>query len=157
MVDGTTRESLIRSFLLCWVPVLVWAAFIFYLSSQSEPPQPPAVSRLPEWSSIAHFGLYFVLGALLSNAFKGQGARGQGPGTTKDEIPPSPGPPQGIAPSRAYLLAFVVGALYGASDEVHQYFVPRRQTDPLDWMVDVAGVLVGSLVLLLWQMRANKT
>lgn len=50
----------------------------------------------------------------------------------------------------AALLAFAVGrrrwwipmlvvALVGLLDEWHQFYVPGRNSSPLDWMVDVAG------------------
>ena len=154
MVDGTARDSLTRGFPLYWLPVLLWAAFIFYLSSQSVPPQPPGVSLLPQWSSMAHFGLYLVLGALLYRGFQGRGfglLDGRPvPGDTGAATKSS------MLPVTAYFLSFLAGALFGASDEVHQYFVPLRQMDPVDWMVDVAGVMAGSFVLLLWHLRRNK-
>jgi VanZ family protein len=45
-------------------------------------------------------------------------------------------------------LAFALGALYGASDELHQAFVPGRMGSPLDVAIDVVGVACG---VLLWQ------
>jgi VanZ family protein len=38
------------------------------------------------------------------------------------------------------LWTFVLGALYAASDEVHQLFVPYRVADFLDWVADVVGI-----------------
>jgi VanZ family protein len=40
----------------------------------------------------------------------------------------------------------LLGSLYGASDEVHQSFVPGRAADPLDWVADSAGAVAGVLV-----------
>jgi VanZ family protein len=53
-------------------------------------------------------------------------------------------------------LAVVVGiaALYGISDELHQIFVPGREADPLDWLVDVAGATAGALVVYAAMRRA---
>ncbi len=45
-------------------------------------------------------------------------------------------------------LAMAVGALYAASDELHQTFVPGRMGAPLDVVIDVVGVVCG---VLLWQ------
>jgi VanZ family protein len=43
------------------------------------------------------------------------------------------------------MLALAAGAVYAATDELHQYFVPSRQMDAVDWLVDLAGVLAGSV------------
>jgi len=43
----------------------------------------------------------------------------------------------------------LLGALYAASDEVHQLFVPYRVADPLDWAADVVGVVL-SVFLFRW-------
>ena len=45
-------------------------------------------------------------------------------------------------------LAFVLGALYAISDEVHQSLVPGRLGSPLDVALDAVGVVVG---IVLWQ------
>jgi VanZ family protein len=37
-----------------------------------------------------------------------------------------------------------LGVAYGASDEVHQAFVPGRSADPADWAADALGVLAGT-------------
>ena len=130
MVDRTPRQLTARSFLLHWLPAVLWAALIFCLSSQSEPPQPATVSRVPGWSSIAHFGLYFVLGALLYRALQG-----------RDSTPLSDTSKRAGLVIIPFAYAVVAGALYGATDEVHQYFVPERQTDIFDWLVDVCGTM----------------
>lgn len=41
-----------------------------------------------------------------------------------------------------YLLSILVCILYGASDEIHQYFVPGRYTSWGDWMADVIGAFM---------------
>ena len=45
-------------------------------------------------------------------------------------------------------LAFVLGALYAVSDELHQMFVAGRMGSPLDVGIDTVGVACG---VLLWQ------
>lgn len=35
------------------------------------------------------------------------------------------------------------GAVFAALDEFHQFFVPGRIADPLDWMLDLVGILAG--------------
>lgn len=147
MVDPTAGRSVAQGLLL-WLPVAAWAALIFALSSQSEPPDPAGLSGRPGWSQAAHFGLYLVLGGLLYRAFLGAGkaamgrAGGAGNGTPQMRD--------------TYLLALAAGALYAATDEVHQYFVPLRQADITDWVVDLAGVLAGALAVLALERRRGK-
>ena len=43
----------------------------------------------------------------------------------------------------AYLAALLFGMLYGASDEVHQLFVPLRSFSAADWLADICGVCLG--------------
>jgi len=45
-------------------------------------------------------------------------------------------------------LAFALGTLYAASDELHQTFVPGRMGSPLDVAIDAVGVACG---VVLWQ------
>ncbi len=40
---------------------------------------------------------------------------------------------------RALWLALLATSAYGASDEWHQYFVPGRSCDVMDWLADTAG------------------
>ena len=53
-------------------------------------------------------------------------------------------------PFRAYLF----GALYAFSDELHQLFVPGRSCDPLDFLADSMGIAVG-IVIVLWAHRSS--
>jgi VanZ family protein len=48
---------------------------------------------------------------------------------------------------RAAVAAFVVAALYAASDEYHQSFVEGRSGSPVDWAIDCAGAALASLWL----------
>ncbi len=44
--------------------------------------------------------------------------------------------------------AVLAGAAYAVTDEVHQIFVSGRQGSPLDWLIDVAGVVAGVAIAL---------
>jgi VanZ family protein len=51
------------------------------------------------------------------------------------------------ATKRALIWASVIStALYGLSDEIHQYFVPERSADPFDWMADAVGGALGAVI-----------
>ena len=48
-------------------------------------------------------------------------------------------------------LAFVIGAAYACSDEIHQLFVPGRSGQVTDVLIDCTGLLVGIILVLLIQ------
>ncbi len=59
-----------------------------------------------------------------------------------------------------YVIGFLVCVLYGASDEIHQYFTPGRAALVKDVFIDSGGAAAGMVVALLviWAvMRKNKT
>jgi VanZ family protein len=108
---------------LAWLPAMAWAVTIYALSSRSTVPAP----EIPYVDKVLHFGAYAVLGALL--AF-------------------------GAARSRLRMAAaLAIGLLYGASDEIHQMFVPGRSPDVLDWAADAAGVITACYFYTRWRSR----
>ena len=48
---------------------------------------------------------------------------------------------------RTARLAWLLTALYGLSDEIHQSFVPNRSSSLNDVVLDAAGALIGLLLL----------
>lgn len=112
-----------KRFLRAWGPALLWAALIFTLSSRSRVPGPD----FPNSDKVAHFGAYAILGLALAYGAARSGA--------------------------APLWMIVLGSLYGASDEVHQSFVPGRSPDVADWVADSAGAIVGVLAFQLIHSR----
>ncbi|HEX2093541.1 MAG TPA: VanZ family protein [Longimicrobiaceae bacterium] len=99
-----------------WIPAVLWAAAIFWVSSRPKVPVPDTLGA----DKLLHFGAYALLGFLLA-----RGASGSG-----------------LAPRWPVAL----GWLYGVSDEVHQSFVPGRSADPADWLADALGVVAGTLL-----------
>ncbi len=94
-------------------------ALIFHFSAQqSVGPELPAFTRV-----IAHFSEYFILAALWIWAL----------------LP---------ALGRS---ALIVGALitfgYAISDEFHQSFVPGRDSDPVDVLVDTIGIATATWLM----------
>jgi VanZ family protein len=53
-------------------------------------------------------------------------------------------------------LALAVAALYAASDEFHQSFVPSRGASVVDVLIDTCGACIGIAVVLFWRMRHDK-
>ena len=90
---------------------------IFYFSAQE------AVGpELPAWTRpVAHFTEYFLLATLWSWA---------------------------LAPvlgRRALLAAGAISFVYALSDEYHQSFVPGRDSDPVDALLDTLGICAALL------------
>ena len=88
---------------------------IFYLSAQqSVGPELPNFTRV-----IAHFSEYALLAGLWAWALEPYLGR------------------------RAILAAAAIAMLYAVSDEFHQSFVPGRDSDPIDVLVDCCGIAFG--------------
>ena len=114
------------TWLRCWGPVCGYAGLIFYLSSQSHPEDnlPSFVGLLSD--KVLHVAEYAVLGGLCYMAFRYG---------TGDRLRPWAG-----------LLAVLLASLYGLSDEIHQSFVPFRESSGFDWLADGIGATLGAVV-----------
>ena len=105
--------------IIAWGPAVAWAVVLFALSALPGSTRQLAPD-LPD--KVLHFIVYSVMGATLAHA------RYHG----------------GASLSHGWMIA--LGALYAATDEWHQAFVPRRTPSFGDWMADLAGVCVGYAV-----------
>ena len=108
-----------RKKLLWWIPALIWAGGIFYLSSltfNNVKPPPFEIS-----DKAIHAGLFSVLaifiyvGLIQTTRFNGWACAG---------------------------IAFCFAVIYGGLDELHQYYVPGRIMDAKDWVADGVGALL---------------
>jgi len=52
---------------------------------------------------------------------------------------------------RLFFTVFIIGTLYGASDELHQRFVPNRFASPWDALADMIGILLGMILFRVWK------
>lgn len=138
-----------RSFLWYWLPVLVWMCLIFSASSDRMSFQHSSrlVGPFLHWlfphlsdesvhavvmfvRKCAHLTEYAVLALLLWRALR-------------KSAQPGPAPWQW---SKAGLVLALV-ALYAASDEFHQAFVPSREASVWDVLLDTTGAAIGLLCL----------
>lgn len=97
------------------MPVLLWMAAVFTLSSLPMPELPEA-PNIPHADKIAHGVAYAVGGLLVARAAANP------------------------------LVAVLVPAIFGVTDEWHQKSVPGRQSDLADWIADLLGTLAGVLI-----------
>ena len=142
-----------RKFVIYLSLTLLYAALIFYLSSQSHLPQ--AASEMEHYlreilrnigtqyfytfkfimeyfDKLEHFILFFVFGILLRL-------------TASHSRYPS-------IRDNAMLVTLMVGIGYGALDEVHQMLVPHRSASVADFIADAAGIIAAQIfiALVLW-------
>ncbi|MFP4559267.1 MAG: VanZ family protein [Archaeoglobaceae archaeon] len=127
---------------------VIYAGFIFYLSSQSDPSssleknefivQLYMAVKSSEFAFLAypiypatkypdkflHVAIYGIFGILLHASFRYR---------------------HPVAYSS--LLAIVVGFLYGITDEFHQSFVPGRTASLWDLTADIIGLLLAQIVI----------
>jgi VanZ family protein len=142
----------VSSWLRAWWPALLWAAFIFVMSTDTfsahhtsiilEPLIRWLAPRLSEDDvefvhfvirKSAHFAEYFIFGVFLYRAVRG-----------------------------AYkgwrwtwgLTAWFMAACYSGLDEIHQAFIASRTASPYDSLIDSSGAFVAMIFLLLWFNRS---
>jgi VanZ family protein len=139
----------IRSFVRYWLPPLVWMVIIFSASSDSGSFQHSSriIGPLVRWllpnlsneavhaivvfvRKCAHLAEYAVLALLLWRALRQESAQDY---------------PAWRWSKAGLVLALV--ALYAASDEIHQAFVPSREASIWDVLLDTSGAAFGLLCL----------
>lgn len=119
-IMNPTNSSPFKRFAYYWLPVLIYCLIIFIQSSF------PASEHVPDFDfsdKLLHVAAYAVLGLLLYRALNAMDKR--------------------IPPARLIALSIFLTILYGASDEIHQYFVPSRCAEFLDFAADAIGGVVG--------------
>jgi len=141
----------VRRFLKFWLPVLAWMIFIFIGSTDllSAEHTSRFIGPFLRWlapgisdatvASIqlvvrkgAHLTEYAILAALLSRALR----------LIQQQV------------GRAFLVSFLIAAVYAVLDEFHQSFVASRTGSPWDVLIDCAGALAG--VLIYWRAIRNR-
>jgi hypothetical protein len=108
-----------------WVPVLAYMGAIFFVQSLSVPPSPPGLN-----DKLTHLLGYALLAWLTTRACAG-----------------------GLGRRVSLASAMTAVALtsgYGATDEIHQMFVPLRTVELFDWYADTAGGLLGTGGAMAW-------
>lgn len=104
-------------------PAILIAVSIWLLSSLPTVPLPGT----PGADKVAHFIAYAALGAACALALSITSLESR--------------------KASLSLIAALLSALYGAADELHQYYVPGRVTSLSDWLADLGGSLTGSALM----------
>lgn len=60
------------------------------------------------------------------------------------------------AAAQSFLFTMIFIFLYAAVDEVHQIFIPGRYCDPLDWIADSLGGIIGIILVRFFILSAEK-
>jgi VanZ family protein len=111
-----------RALVLAWLPVALYMALIWILSSFPLPELP--IDSVPLRDKGVHLVEYAGLAFFVQHA------------TSRSW------PTHSLV--RVMLLAVVVTGAWGLLDELHQAFVPGRSADLLDLAADVAGAMLGT-------------
>lgn len=113
-----------KHFLKFWFPVIIYAIIIFWVSSQQ---QPFGVEiEIVGLDKILHIIEYAILGFLLARAFAGSSEK--------------------ISIRDLVLITFIIGTLYGLTDEFHQHFTPGRVVSILDLISDAISSFLGAVI-----------
>lgn len=119
MFENKKHSGSTLSTVVVWLPTILYCGLIFYLSSS---PLPESVSQLPVSDKVLHFLEYGLLSSLFFYSLRRSSPR------------------RGIRATA--VLSILFASLYGASDEIHQYFVPGRDSSIADVLADVFGAIV---------------
>ena len=129
-----------------YIATIAYAAYIFYLSSKES--LKGSGVEVTGFDKANHFMEYSILGFLLMlSLYLTPYACSLLKRVTSKKC-------EGDA-----LIAWVLGSLYGVSDEVHQHFVPGRTFDIFDMAADSLGTLfgiAGALIILFIYMKFIK-
>ncbi len=142
-----------KNFLKHWLPVLIWLGVIFLGSTDMLSAEHTSRFLVPflRWidpqisfatlnaiqlgiRKLGHLTEYAILAMLLWRALR-SGTRWQ------------------MKMSILFLVAALASAIFAASDEFHQSFVPSRTASPNDVMIDICGALIGLLSCLMFAAR----
>jgi len=100
-----------------WLPVILWAGFIFYLSSIPN----LKTARDPFWDealrNFLHFLFYFIFCLLWLRAL------------------------HLVLKTKRYLFSAIFVFFYSVADEFHQHLVPTRSFQVMDLLIDNLGSL----------------
>ena len=115
-----------------WLPVLLYMAAIFFVSSLEKAPLPEGIpDKGAHW--LGYLGLGVLVVRALAHGLPARITLGQG------------------------LVAMIVNVAYAATDEYHQLFVPGRSADINDVYADALGAAAGIVVCWAWGIISRRS
>jgi len=112
--------------LLVYVPLVFYWIVLFIATTLP-------TERMPSFDisdKLQHFGAYLVLSVLFNLTISFQ---------TKIKL----------IREKHYFFTLIIVAVYAAFDEIHQYFIPGRSCEFLDFFADIVGLLAGLSIVFL--------
>jgi VanZ family protein len=116
--------------IVLWIGVGAYCALIFLASSI---PGSDVDTGPPGTDKLLHLIEYLILSFLLFSAMRSQ----------------FPKVPSG----RVFIFVCILSTLYGISDEIHQRYVPLRECDPVDMILDGIGSALGAYWAMIRSLR----
>jgi VanZ family protein len=127
MTAESDRDVRYLSYLM---PPVLWALTIFVGSSIPAMDFPDA--DIFKVDKLIHLIIYLIFACLIYRALGMEG------------VP-------ALLGRHRLTVTFLIVAVYGASDEFHQYFVPGRSMEFFDWVADASGAIVWILVVTVYK------
>ncbi len=120
-------------FILYQLPAYIWAIVILALTSY------PSI-KLPDIGfdpvdKLAHFGVYFILSALVLRAIVKNGP---------------------VVKQNQWNKGILISSIFAIFDELHQIPIPGRQGDIMDFLADFLGILFAGLLFKLLYILIQK-
>lgn len=107
------------------LPLILYLVFIFVMSSLPGDSIPDVTFEVSD--KVVHAAVYFILYFLFQHSLHNQ---------EKYQL----------IKQNAFLFAFLFTVLYAISDELHQFYVPSRDSDFYDIVADAAGGFIAYLM-----------
>jgi VanZ family protein len=127
------NRSWMQRAIVFWPLVVVWAALLWWLSSQ---PGSGRLPLIPHFDKVLHT-VYFLCGGVVFQLAMRASA-------------PS------LSPRLLLVIGLLFAALIGALDEYHQTFTPGRTgNDVFDWLADCLGGTLAAYLVNRWHTSAS--
>jgi VanZ family protein len=121
-----------KLFFTHWLPWILYAGLIFYVSSQQLPEVPVKLPDIDKAAHVVEYGLFALLAFRALSTINNKPIR-----------------------RHFIFVVLIISVLYAFSDEWHQLYVPGRQMDPLDFLYDSLGAIIVSILLKINDLRLN--
>ena len=121
--------------MVLWTGVVIWAAAVSYCSSLTGD-EVERILSIPFWDKLIHFLVFAAGGGLLGGALAFSRPR--------------------WSATKLILVTSITISVYGAIDEWHQLYTPKRSgADKMDWLADTLGGVVGAFAVCIPYARRN--